>query len=188
MSETNEGVAVAPEATEETEQEVEKDVVTLSKDEYSKLNETLGSLKRENKQLKKPKEEPVEKETPKKTEPDGPDLQTLGYLEMNQITADEDVELAIALSEKWEMPMNKLVKDEDFKVRLEKERDKRATVDATSNVKGDKSKSTSKTSVEYWLAKGEYPTTEQMPDRKERAKVARAMQAEAKQGKTFYNE
>ena len=57
--------AVTPEGTEgEGGQGTEDNIIKLSKEDYDKLQNDLGSLKRENKQLKKPKEDSKE-ETPK---------------------------------------------------------------------------------------------------------------------------
>ena len=191
--ETKQEAAVAPEADGG---EGESDVITLPRVDYDKMNETLGSLKRENRQLKKPKEEP--KETPQKTETGELEKEIERLREKTEkatlksagLTHEDDVKLAKDTAKKWGVELEDLIDDADFKIKLQKQQDARTNADATSNVKGDKgSKVSAKDSVDYWMAKGKPPTAQEVPDFKKRAQILRAFHAQEKgsNGGKFYN-
>ena len=172
---------VAPEATNGAS-EPQEEVVTLKKSEYETLNQTLGSLKRELKDLRKPKEE-----TP------APQLDSSGLVEKTflraaGISGDEEVSLALETAKKWGMPIDKLVDDEDFKQKLEKHRIQKANLEATTNVRGDKSGGSAKDSLAYWQAKGTPPTPQDVPDDKTRRGIVREMIKSSKSGAKFYNQ
>jgi hypothetical protein len=173
--------------TENTAGEGEGAVETIAipKTDYEKLNQTLGSLKRELKDLRKPKEE--SKETPKNQSDDNGLIQK-AYLRSASITAEDEVDLALTTAKKWDMPIDKLVDDEDFLIKLEKLRTSKANIDATSKIRGGKGSSDTKNDPAYWIAKGAPPTQDQVPDRKTRATIARAMMANQKSSKKFYND
>ena len=171
--------------------EGEKDVETVSvpKKDYDTLNQTLGSLKRELKDLKKSKEET--KETPEKTKLDENRLlERIEKMSLNQagITHEDDVALAKTTAKKWNVDLEDVLKDDDFKVKLEKQQSARDNLAATSKVKGGAGTSQAKNTPEYWIAKGTPPTRADVPDRKTRATIARAMMSNAKSGKKFYND
>src|SRR3990167_7006657 len=111
-----------------------------------------------------------------------------GYLRSAQITAEDEVELALTTAKKWDVSIDKLADDEDFKIKLEKLRTSKANIAATHNLKGGKGPSEAKNTPEYWIAKGVPPTPDQVPDRKTRATIARAMMENQKSGKKFNNE
>ncbi len=191
--ENNEGAVVAPETTAgdgETKQEAA--TVSLTRDEYEKLNQTLGSLKRELKDLKKPKE--TAEETSQKTDTsDTRSVERLEKLAMKTagISHQDDVDLARKTAKKWGMGIEDVLEDEDFKAKLERQQTARANAAASSNVKGDKSggSTSAKESADYWIAKGERPSRDQVPDRKTRATIIRSMMKNAStNGKTFYND
>lgn len=168
------------------------DVVTLSRADYEKLNQTLGSLKRELKDFKKPKEE-SQKETPKTNsnpEENNPLIAKLERLSLKTagITHPDDVEFAKETAKKWGMDIDELIIDEDFQVKLAKNQNARENVQATSGVRGQAGSSQAKFTPEYWIAKGTPPSANDVPDRKTRAKIARTMMASAKSSKTFYND
>lgn len=168
---------------EEGTEQVE--TITISKKDHDALNQTLGSLKRELKDLKKPKEET--KET-SKTKPEESGLIQKSYLRAAGISDAEEVELALSTAKKWGMEVDQIVDDEDFKVKLEKLRTSKANAAATSNVRGGTGTSQAKNTPEYWISKGTPPTPSDVPDRKTRAKIARAMLESAKSSKKFYND
>src|SRR3990167_2966853 len=87
------------------------------------------------------------------------------YLRSAQITAEDEVELALTTAKKWDVSIDKLVDDEDFKIKLEKLRTSKANIAATHNLKGGKGPSEAKNTPEYWIAKGVPPTPDQVPDR-----------------------
>ena len=171
------------------EEGAEADVVTLKKDEYEKLNQTLGSLKRELKDLKKPKEET--RETSKETKPDEHLLQKFEKLSMRSagLTHQDDMELARTTAKKWNMDVDDVLADEDFKVKLEKQQTARANADASTNIRGGGGEGQAKNTEAYWVAKGTPPSAQDVPDRKTRVKIARAFMKNARtSGKTFYND
>ena len=180
--------AVATPEVSEGEGEQAEETISLSKSEYEKLNQTLGSLKRELKDYKKPKDEA--KDTPQKNQPDDTALLRLEKLAFKAagVSHEDDVDLARKTARKWGMDVEDVLDDEDFKVKLERQQTSRANLNATSSIKGDKSKGSSKESVEYWVAKGTPPSADQVPDRKSRAKIARAMMDSQKNSKKFYND
>lgn len=148
--------------------------VTLSKEDHDKLLADLGSLKRENKDLKKPKEQ---------QEPSAPDeLLQKTYLRAANIVAEDEVELALSTAKKWDMPVDKLVDDEDFKAKLEKLRTSKANDAATSGIPGSPGSRSVNDSPEFYISRGMPPTAQEVPDRSARAKIARAMIAHDKDG------
>ena len=164
--------------------------ISIPKKDYDTLNQTLGSLKRELKDLKKPKEEP--KETPKETKPDESVLlKRLENLSFRQegITHQDDKDLALSTAKKWGMDLDEVLVDEDFKVKLERQQSTRTNALASSNLRGGAGATQAKLTPEYWIAKGAPPSKTDVPDRKTRAKIVRAMMATAEtDGKTFYND
>lgn len=190
MTETNEGVAVTTEntdneqATNETQQE--SNVVKLSKEDYDLLQSTLGSLKREVKDLKKPK--------PTETEAKSDDSALLDRVERLAIqsagvTHPEDVELARSTAKKWNMNIEDVLVDVDFKTKLERQQTDRANKEATSNVQGGSGTNNTKNTAEFYIKRGTPPTRAEVPDGETRRKIARAfLQASETGGKKFYNE
>lgn len=162
------------------------ETIAIPKTEYEKLNQTLGSLKRELKDLKKPKETATE--TPQ-TKPAEIGLLQKSYLRAAGISDAEEVELALSTAKKWGVEVDQLVDDEDFKVKLDKLRTNKANAVAVSNVRGSASTESAKNTPEYWMSKGAPPSKADVPDRKTRAKIVRAMMEKAStSGKTFYND
>lgn len=186
-NETTETEVVAD--TNDGEGETNVDTVSIPKSDYEKLNQTLGSLKRELKDLKKPKEEP--KETPQTKPEESALLQKLEKMSLRQagITHPEDEALAKETAKKWGMDVDDVLLDEDFKVKLERQQTKRTNAEATSNVRGSGGTTTAKNTPEYWIQKGTPPSPNDVSDRKTRAKIIKAMMTNASTGgKTFYNE
>ncbi len=154
-----------------------------------KLNHHLGIVNRLKTKLgvKEESEGKTENKSGKKESPD--DLAQKAYLRSAQIVEPDEVELALSTAAKWGISIDKLVDDEDFKVKLEKIRTQKANELATSNIKGGKSgTSQAKLTAEYWIAKNQAPTAADVPDRKTRVKIVRAMMASTKSSKKFYND
>lgn len=184
-TEENNQASSAETSTNEQESSSEE-IVKLSKADYDTMNRTLGSLKRELKDLKKPKEETREEGS--KTDNSSVELLQKAFLRSAQITDRDEVDLALSTAKKWGVSIDELVDDEDFKTKLDKLRTQKANELATSGVRGDGSSSNAKNSPDYWVAKGVPPTAQDVPDRKTRAKIARAMMDSAKSSKKFYND
>lgn len=189
-NETEETIVDSQENNEGGEgNETEVETVAVPKQDYDKLNQTLGSLKRELKDLKKSKEEP--KETSKTNQPDENKLlERLEKVSLRQagIEHSDDIELARNTAKKWNMDLEEVLGDEDFKAKLEKQQTTRANKEATSGIKGGAGQSQAKNTPEYWKAKGVPPTPADVPDRKTRAKIVRAMIEGSKSSKVFYND
>jgi hypothetical protein len=186
---TNQEAPEAPEASEgEGESETSVETVAVPKSEWEKSQRTIGSLKRQVKDLSKPKDDtPAPKEQSDDSAADAR-FERIAFKQAG-ITHDEDKELARKTAKKWGMDLDEVLEDDDFKVKLEKQQSNRANVDATSNIQGDSGKGTvqAKHTAEYWIAKGTPPTADQVSDGKVRAKIMRAMMAHQKSGGQFYN-
>lgn len=167
------------------------DTVSIPKAEYDKLNQTLGSLKREVKDLKKPKDD-SEKETSKtNAKPD--DNRLLDRVEKMALKTaglshQDDIELARNTAKKWNVDLEDVLEDVDFQTKLTRQQTARSNAEATSNIKGSAGTSQTKFTPEYWIAKGTPPSREDVPDRKARAKIVRALLASQKSSKKFYND
>lgn len=164
------------------------DTIAVPKADYEKMNQTLGSLKRELKDLKKPKDEVRETS---QTKPD--DNRLLDRLEKMSlktanITHEDDIALAKNTAKKWNMDLEDVLGDDDFKLKLEKQQTSRNNLVATSNIRGGAGTSQAKFTPEYWIAKGVPPTVADVPDRKTRVAIAKAMMNNTKNGKKFYND
>ena len=185
MSETNE--TNLDETTEETTEE------TTGEDKVAQLEEELrkrdGSIKRLKTKLGKSKETETD-EDKEETKPDEKtnNLTEKAFLRSAGIKDKDEVEFALKTAKKWDVELDELVDDDDFTEKLDKMRTKKANLDATSDVKGDKSGSSTKNEPAYWIAKGSPPTREQVPDRTTRAKIARAMMGDSKNSKKFYSD
>jgi hypothetical protein len=170
--------------------EIESETISISKSDYEKMNQTLGSLKRELKDFKKSNNEP--KETSTTNQPEGNKLlERLEKVALRQAGIDnaEDIDLARKTAKKWNMDIEEVLMDEDFKVKLEKQQTSRANTIATTGIKGSANQAMqAKNTPEYWVAKGVPPTPIDVPDRKTRAKITRAMITSSKSSKTFYND
>lgn len=188
MTDTNEEVVVDT-TNNEAEGGESVETIAIAKADYEKLNQTLGSLKRELKDLKKPKEEA--QETAQKTNSDDSKLlERLEKMALRQAGIEhlDDIELARNTAKKWNVDVDEVLADEDFKAKLERQQTARANTVATSNIRGGAGQSQAKNTPEYWIAKGIPPTRADVPDRKARAKIARAMMGSTKSNKTFYND
>ena len=185
----NQEEVVVPE-TNEGEAETESDTIAVPKADYEKLNQTLGSLKRELKDLKKSKEN--SDETPNKKQPEeNVLLQRLEgvILQQAELTHQDDIELARNTAKKWGMELEKVVMDEDFKAKLERQQTSRNNIAATSKVRGGQGTNEAKNTPAFWIAKGVPPTPADISDRKTRANIINTMVKNSRtSGKKFYND
>lgn len=194
--EKNGGEGDAPETVteenkeEKTATEEKKNVVELSREEYDKLNQTIGSLKRDVKDLTKGTKESKTPDS-SKTEDTGLSDERFDRLALKtaKIVDKDEVQLAKDLKEKLGVEMDEVLEDDYFLAKLEKLREQKANEVATTDIKGDKGEINAKNSVEYWKAKGHPPTPEDVPDAKTRRKIVRAMLPSSNpSGIKFYNE
>ena len=129
---------------------VQDEVVTLSKAEYEKLNQTLGSLKRENKDLKKPREE-----TPTKKTTDGLDYGMKAFLKGEGVESDH-LEWVQSQRKESGMEIEALLKNPYFQAELKTRRDAASIKEAMpGETRG--SGENPKSGVDYWVNKGELP-------------------------------
>jgi hypothetical protein len=173
----------------EGENQVES--VTVPKGDYDKLNQTLGSLKKELKDLKKAQEKSSETPTKETKTEESALLQRIERMSLRQagITHQDDIELAQKTAKKWGVDIDEVLADEDFKVKLERQQTARDNAAATTGVRGGGGSNSAKNDPAYWLAKGTPPSREDVPDRKTRAKINRAfMENAGTSGKKFYND
>ena len=184
---TTEGAAnTANGEGEGNEQSSEAEVISVAKKDYDTLNQTLGSLKRELKDLKKAGE--TTKETPQ-TKPENNGLIQKTFLRAAGITDAEEVDLALTTAKKWGVEVDSIVDDVDFQAKLERHRTNKQNLAAATNVRGGSTPNQAKNDPAYWIAKGAPPSREDVPDRKTRAVIARAFIKNAStDGKVFYND
>lgn len=137
----------------ESGEESKEDVVTLARDEYAKLNETMGSLKRDLKDAKKALESKDSEKVD--TKPDNELLKRLDKLALKTagINGADEVELF----EKWRAETGReaevVIENSIFNKELAELRTARANLAATSNVKGEAGESGARNTPEYWIAK-----------------------------------
>lgn len=160
------------------------ETIQIPKSDYEKLNQTVGSLKRELKDLKKPKEEAPQ--TPQ-TNPDEFGLLQKTFLRAAGVTSEAEMELAQKLQKETGMGWDKLVDSKYFKTELEELRTTQANAVATSNVRGNAATTQAKLSVDHWLQQGRPPTPADVPDAKTRQKIITQMMKSGS-GKVFYND
>jgi hypothetical protein len=189
-TETNQEVATKPESGEGDGMTAE--TISVTKQEYEELighKSTVGSLKRDLKDAQKALEETKKSDkTPQTNQPVGYDLVQKTYLRAAGITAEDEVELALSTAKKWGIEIDKIVDDEDFKVKLDKLRTQKSNEVAVSNVRGGQATTNTKHTPAYWQAKGTLPTPADVPDRKTRMAITKSMMATTKQTGKFYNE
>ena len=158
-TETNQEAVATPEASEGEGTQVQDnaeitEVETLRK-QIEEQNATIGTLKRDLKDAKKPKD------TPKKTEQEGLDYGAKAFLMQNDVKAEEFGFVEEQLQESGIKDLEKLVKNSYFQSELKARRDKAAVETAMpkgGRITGD----SSKTKVDYWMNKGQMP--ENTPD------------------------
>lgn len=189
MSTENNNQAEAVDSTNNGgEGEPQSESITLSKAEYEKMNQDLGSLKRELKEFKKPKDSDKTPEKTNNSDFSKDDVEDL-LMQVSGITKDSETALAKKLQKETNLPLKQLLNSKYFKTELEDLRTSEANAEASTGIKGDKQNSQgAKGTAEYWVAKGEYPTREQVSDPKVRTEIRKALVAKEK-GKTggFYN-
>ena len=172
------------------------EVVTLKKDEYSKLNETIGSLKRELKDLKKVNETP-------KNQPEKSDDVVMKRLEnmalkMSGVTADDEVEFF----EKWKKDngyenadVETVLSKRGFQTEMADFRTTKQNAIATDVKGGEKGGGSGERDADYWLSratknsKGELVFPDDLPnDYKLRAAIIGKMGDSTKSNAQFYNQ
>jgi len=159
---------------------------------YSRAKKGEGFELKEGKWVKKEEPKPTEKKPKEKEEKSNEEefgLVEKGYLRAAGITDADEIDLAKKLMVETGKELDVLIDSKYFKAELKDLQDAKATTKATSGVKGGTSNSKAIENPEYWIAKGVPPTPKDIPDRKARVKIHRAMMKNsATGGKKFYND
>jgi len=135
------------------------------------------------------KKEKTEKKSSKKSEPNEEfGLLQKGFLRSANIVDEEEVQLVKDLMAETGKEIDVLIDTKYFKSELEALQTKKKNELATSGIKTGRGETNAVNTAEHWIAKGVPPTKEQVPDRKTRAKIARAMMSSQKSSKTFYSD
>ena len=158
----------------------------IFRQQYKDTMDELTKLKTNPPNAQPPKNEP---------KPDDALLQRMERLSFKQhgISHEDDIELARKTAKKWNMDVEEVLEDEDFKAKLEKQQTARTNVEATSNVRGSNSNQTSsKAKADYWIGKNtppsdEYVATNKIP-REELAKIMGHFVTNKGSNKKFYND
>lgn len=188
MAENNEGAGASPEAGANGEAAVDIETVSVPKKDYDKLNETVGSLKRELKDLRKAAEQP--KNEPAAVSNDTSSLVEKAFFNSAGIKDPDVQKLAKEMAKRTGEGLDVIVEDEVFKARAEKilntkQNDAAAAGEQNRGTQGASGKDT----PEYWLAK--LGVNEQVPSdlpRALRQKIVAMRRDAAKNGKQFYND
>lgn len=128
---------------EETTTTEEEETVTLSKAEYDRLNQTLGSLKKEVKTYKK------EVEAPK--ESNEPDYARLAYLASQKVEHPDDQKLVLEEANRLKLPLTDVMNMEHVKARLTANNNQRTAENGSPDGSGRKG-GAHKGDVDYYLA------------------------------------
>jgi hypothetical protein len=193
-TEINQEEVVIPESNE-GEGESGAETISISKTEWAKTHETLGNLKREIKDLKKPKDEPKQDTPIPNQKPDDALLQRMERLAFKtaNINHEDDIELARKTAQKWGMDVEEVLEDEDFQVKLKKQQDSRTNIEATSGVRGDGSgKANSKSKSDFWINSNTPPSDDDVANykipRSELSKIMGHFVKNKGSNKVFYND
>jgi len=164
------------------------DVVTVSKKDWENLNSTLGSLKRDLKDLQKPKEESATpKETSQTTEPSDLDYGQKALLRATlNIKGADELQLAKDYMKRAGVDADALEGDDIFMAKLDKLRTTKSNELAAQSTNGRGNTVSGRSTVEYWIAKGEHPPAELGRDLA--YQYVQAKRNQGKNTKMFYND
>lgn len=167
------------EVLEESENGEDLSFIKVPKEEYNKTMSTLGSLKRELKDLKKPKEE--SKESSKSDL--GDSLGEKAFLAVNGIKGSDELDFVKKMKKETGRSTEDLLDSTYFQTELKDFREKKSTEKAIPT--GSKrSSNSSVNTVEYWLAKDELPPVSETQLRRD---VVNAKMNKEKSKGQFYN-
>lgn len=165
------------------EGEKAEETVSIPKGDYDKLNQTLGSLKRQVKDLTKPKEEPKETEkAPEKPQSDEVDYKELtlkSFLKGEGVAHPDDQKIVRDEAKRLSLPIDEVIGMEHIKTKLEAAKEARTAQSGMVKGKG-RGSGTTQNDVDYWVAKGELP-----PDQELAEKVVDAKIKKEQSGKMF---
>lgn len=149
-TEDNNQNADAAEPVVEGEATTEAETVSIPKSEWEKTNQTLGSLKRENKDLKKAKESTTE--TTEKDHTSGLDETQLELLDFKGISDADDIKIIESVMKRTGQKLREVLKDDYVMGKLDTNKKAREVANAMpSGKKGTGSSSSD--NVDYWVQK-----------------------------------
>jgi hypothetical protein len=137
----------------EGEAKVEEETIAIPKKEYDTLNQTLGSLKREVKDLKKVNDKPKEETPPSKPAGELDDTQ-LDYLDLKGITEEEDIAVIKSVMAKTGQTVRQALKDDYVVAKLKDlkvSRDVKAATPSATKRSGQQPSD----NEDYWFQKYE---------------------------------
>lgn len=187
MSEQNEHIEDVELEEQDNEEQEEENPEQPKKEEQEKPKETPEArkarlerqLKRVNKELGlEPKEEPKKETSAQKGELD---YGQKAFLVANGIKGKEELALVQEVMEESGKSLEDVLESKYFQSELKELRDDKATAKATPTGT-QRSKTSARDSVDYWLAKGELPPTD---NQELRRKVVNARIAQEKSANRF---
>jgi hypothetical protein len=131
-TETTEGEVIdTTNDTGEGSYESEIETISIPKSEWEKTNQTLGSLKREIKDLKKPKDE--SRETPKSNQQTTGQLDetALDYLDLKGVSDPDEISIIEKVIAKTGQTVREALKDDYVQSKLDSIRQEKAVKNAT---------------------------------------------------------
>lgn len=178
---TTENDVVIESNESETETSPEEEKISIPRKEYDTLNQTLGSYKKQLKDLRKASKE--EDETPEKVESKSSDLGEKAYLAVNGIKSADELAFVQKMKKETGRDVESLLETTYFQTEFKSFKEKSATDNAVPT--GSKRSSNSAVdSVDYWIAKGELPPADQVQLRRD--VVNARLKKESSKG-VFYN-
>ena len=163
MSDTNEEVVVDTQNNDNGEVIAENhtpevETITVPKTDYDKLNETVGSLKREVKDLKKtttPAKEPAQQSNE-------PDYGRIAYLNSAQVSHPDDQKLVLDEANRLKLPLTDVLQMEHIQSKLKVTKATRDSQAGMPNGSGRVAGAT-RSDVEYYLENpNEHPEDPQL--------------------------
>ena len=147
------------------------ETVSIPKADYDKLNQTLGSLKREIKDLKKSETKKETEEAPQKPQSNEPDYAKLAFLNGKGLDHADDVSLVLKESERLKLPLTDILGMKHIQAQLQDAKDGRASQAALPTGNG-KAGGNTQNDVEYCIAKGELPKDQDLAAKVVNAKIS----------------
>ena len=174
---------------------VEEDLTTLDEstdwkakaEELEQKRREDGIKQRERTKALKKQLEDATKAKPQEKESAELDWGQKAFLKASGLTTAEEMKMAQTFSKRNDIDLEAALEDDDFKAKLERHRATKANELAAEGKSGRGGTGAGgKTSVDYWLAKGEHPPKEL--GREIAEKYVEARRAKGKGSAMFYND
>lgn len=167
----------------EGEATVEIETISIPKKDYDTLNQTLGSLKKEVKDLKKSTDKPKE-ETPQSKPTGELDDTQLDYLDLKGITDDDDIAVIKSVMQKTGQTVRQALKDEYVVAKLKDLKVARDVKNATPSAT-KRSGQQSSDNEDYWMQK--YEASGELPKGMPQGMASKLVSRKAAQGDARHN-